>query len=142
LRQSFDKQSASATGSERPPIRSLLQMATATDSQTPPLQAIPVMAPQQVVQRSIPTLERQIDDAVAARPACLDLVVSAVQIIDSAGLTWLLALHARLETLNVRLRLVNPSSIVADALLATRLDARLTIQNTGAAQDGGGYARG
>jgi anti-anti-sigma factor len=102
-------------------------MVTAVDTQA---QSLPVMISQQVVQRSIPMLERLVDDAVAARPQTIDLVVSGVQIIDSAGLNWLLALSSRLETLKIRMRLVNPSAIMADALLATRLDARFTIQST------------
>lgn len=109
-------------------------MTMATVSQT-----AQIVAPQQVVQRSIPTLERQVDDAVAARPQAIDLVVSAVQVVDSAGLNWVLALPQRLETLNIRLRLVNPSSIMADALMATRLDARFTIQTN--AQEGGAHGR-
>jgi anti-anti-sigma factor len=105
-------------------------MTTATVPQT-----VQILAPQQVVQRSIPTLERQVDDAVASRPQTIDLVVSAIQVVDSAGLNWMVALLQRLETLNIRLRLVNPSSIMSDALMATRLDARFTIQNS--AQEGG-----
>lgn len=113
-------------------------MLTAVDAQA---NAIPVMAPQQLIQRSIALLERQVDDAVAARPPAIDLVLSAVQIVDSGGLNWLLALHARLDTLNIRLRLANPSPIMADALVATRLDARLTVLNT-SGQDGQGGAHG
>jgi anti-anti-sigma factor len=90
-------------------------------------QTLPVTAPQQVIQRTLPTLERQIDDALAAKPQGLDLLLSAIQIIDSHGLNWLLSLQARLESLDVRLRLVDPSAIVADALLATRLDSRFLI---------------
>jgi anti-anti-sigma factor len=113
-------------------------MLTAADTQS---LAIPVMAPQQLVQRSIPLLERQLDNAIAARPPAIDLVISAVQIVDSGGLNWLLALHARLDTLNIRLRLTNPSSIMTDALVATRLDARLTILNTSGESQGGVHGR-
>jgi anti-anti-sigma factor len=110
-------------------------MFTDVDAQT---QSIPVAASQQLIQRSVPTLERLVDDAIAARPAAIDLVVSAVQIVDSGGLNWLLALHARLDTLNIRLRLTNPSPVITDALAATRLDARLAVAGAAVADTQGG----
>ena len=106
-------------------------MVQAVDTHT---QAVPVVLPQQVVQRTIPTIERLVDDAVASRPAAVDLVSNGVQVVDSAGLNWILSILGRLETLQIRLRIVNPSSIFADALMATRLDGRLTIQTS---HDGG-----
>jgi len=101
-------------------------------------QVVPVHLPQHVVQRTIPTIERLVDDAIASRPGVIDLAGGAVQIVDSAGLNWLLAISVRLETLQIRMRIANPSSILADALLATRLDGRLTIQNS----HDGGHANG
>jgi len=94
------------------------------------MQSTTITAAQQIVQRTIPTLERRIDDVIAGKPAFVDLDVAHVQIIDSAGLNWLLSLQGRLETLGSKLRLPDPSPIMADALLATRLDTRLSIEVT------------
>ena len=91
------------------------------------LQAISVMAGQQVVQRTTPAQERLLDEAIGQKPGAIDLVLSQVQIIDSAGLNWLLSIQGRLQTLGIGLRLADPSPIMADALLATRLDARFTV---------------
>ena len=86
-----------------------------------------VVAAQQLVSRTIPLLERKFDDVLAAKPEAVDLVLSAVQIVDSAGLNWLLSLQARLESLGTRLRLVDLSPVMGDALLATRLESRLGV---------------
>jgi anti-anti-sigma factor len=94
------------------------------------MDSVPITAAQQLVQRTLPTLERRFDEVIAAKPPVIDLVLSAVQIVDSVGLNWLLSMQARLETLGIRIRLVDPSAIVADILLATRLDARFTIERT------------
>src|SRR4051812_4474722 len=88
---------------------------------------VTVAAPQQFVSRTIPLLERKFDDALAAKPPSVDLVLSAVQIVDSASLNWLLSLQVRLESWGTRLRLVDLSPVMADVLLATRLDARLGV---------------
>jgi anti-anti-sigma factor len=100
------------------------------------MQSISIMAAQQVVQRTLPALERQLDEVIAGKPGVIDLVMSAVQIVDSTGLNWLLALQARLETLGIRMRLVDPSPVMADVLLATRLDARFTVEVTGGPGNG------
>jgi anti-anti-sigma factor len=94
------------------------------------IQSNTILAAQQVVQRTLPTLERRIDDVIAAKPPFVDIDVSHVQIIDSIGLNWLLSLQSRLETLGSKLRLLDPSPIMADVLLATRLDSRLTVEIT------------
>jgi anti-anti-sigma factor len=101
------------------------------------MDAITITAPQQVTQRTIPALERQIDDAVAGRPAFVDVALGQVQVIDSAALNWLLAVQARLDTLGSRLRLASPSPIVADVLAATRLDTRFPVHG-----EGGPHGRG
>jgi anti-anti-sigma factor len=93
-------------------------------------EAVPITASQQIIQRTLPVLERRVDEAIAGKPAVLDLVTSSVQIIDSAGLNWLLSVQGRLETLGIRLRLLDPSPILADVLLATRLDSRFTVETT------------
>ena len=96
-----------------------------TEAQAIP--AVSVTAAQQIVSRTIPLLERKFDDALAGKPAAIDLILSAVQIVDSAGLNWLVALQIRLESLGTRLRLVELSPVMADVLLATRLDTRLGV---------------
>jgi anti-anti-sigma factor len=97
------------------------------------MQAVPIAVAQQMLARTLPLLERKVDDAIAGKPATVDLVVSNVEIIDSAGLNWILAVQARLEGLGIKLRLVDPSLIMADVLLATRLDSRLVVEYTAAA---------
>ena len=86
-------------------------------------------------------MERKLDEVIAGKPGVIDFVLSAVQIVDSAGLDWLMSIQARLETLGIRMRLVDPSPIMADVLLATRLDARFTVEIT-AAGSGNGHAPG
>lgn len=107
----------------------------------PGMHAIPINAPEQLIQRTIPLLERQIDDAIAAKPLTVDLVMAGVQIIDSAGLNWLLGVQARLDALGIRLRLTTPAPIVCDILLATRLDARFMMQASADAEAGGADGR-
>ena len=106
------------------------------------MQSVTIMVAQQIVQRTLPALERRLDEVIVSKPEAIDLVLSAVQIIDSAGLTWLLSMQARLETLGIRLRLVDPSPIMSDVLLATRLDARFTIEFTGGGVVGAGAGGG
>ena len=108
----------------------------------PGIQAVLISAPQQIVQRTISVLERKLDDAIITKPAAIDLVLSAVQIVDSGGLNWLLGAQSRLETLGIRLRLVDPSAIMADVLLATRLDSRFTVEVTGQVATTSGSAAG
>jgi anti-anti-sigma factor len=90
-------------------------------------QTVSVAAGQQLLQRTIPPLERSLDEAIGGKPGGIDLVLSQVQIVDSAGLNWLLSMLGRLQTLGIALRLAEPSPIMADALLATRLDARFIV---------------
>jgi len=96
----------------------------------PGMQAVPVTAPQQIVQRTVPTLERQVDDALGTAGQGVDLILSQVQIVDSSGLNWLLQTQARLETLGKKLRLVDPSPIFSDVLVATRLEQRFNIMTS------------
>ena len=110
------------------------------------MQTVPIIASQQIVQRTIPTLERSVDDAIAGKPAVVDVVMSGVLMIDSAGLNWLLLVQSRLEKLGMRMRLLDPSPIMADVLLATRLDSRFTVEVTGLSEplrngNGGGDGR-
>src|SRR5258708_4729659 len=97
--------------------------------------AVSVAAAQQVVSRTIPLLERKFDDIMAAKPEVVELSLSAVQIVDSAGLNWLISLQARLESLGTRLRLVELSPVMADVLLATRLEARFGVATTAPMQE-------
>jgi anti-anti-sigma factor len=100
-----------------------------------------IPAPQQVVQRTLSTLERKVDDAIDSRPGIVDFACSGVQIVDSAALNWLLSVLGRMEAQNIKLRLVDPSPIMLDVLLATRLDARFTV-TTSAETNGQGGANG
>ena len=102
-------------------------------------QSVAVLAPQQFLQRSIPTLERKIDDAIAGKPAHVDLQLAQVQVVDSATLNWILQVLARLDSMNIRLRMLDPSPVMVDVFLATRLDSRLTIVSSAA---GGNAAEG
>jgi anti-anti-sigma factor len=77
-------------------------------------------------------LERQLDDAIARRATSVDLVLTSVQVIDSAGLIWLLSAKSRLDVAGIGFKLVEPSAIVADILVATRLDTRFTIESPAA----------
>lgn len=95
-----------------------------------------INAPQQVSQKTIPALERMVDDGIAQRPAFLDVNFSAVHVIDSIGLNWLLSVQSRLNSLGIQLRISEPSPIVADILLATRLDTRFPVQFAGVARHG------
>jgi anti-anti-sigma factor len=118
-----------------------MQDSVATTSQT-----TPIIAPQQIVQRTIPTLQQRVDEAITAKAAVVNLLLSSVLTIDSAGLNWLLAVHAQLETLGMHLLLRDPSPIVSDVLLATRLDSRFTVAVTEASENhgngsGGDHAR-
>ena len=54
---------------------------------------------------------RKMDDAIAAKPECIDLVMSNVQVIDSAGLNWILTVQTRLEQTGTKLRNRQPSPI-------------------------------
>ena len=95
------------------------------------METVPIIASQQIIQRTIPAMERKVDEAITGKPGVVDMVLSAVQIVDSAGLNWLLAVQTRLETTGIRMRLVDPSPIMADVLLATRLDSRFKVEVTG-----------
>lgn len=94
----------------------------------PGMHAATIAAAQQFIQRTLPTLERRVDESIAEKPEAIDLLLSSVQIVDSAALNWLLSVAGRLETLGIRLRLVDPSPLVGDVLLATRLDSRFTVE--------------
>lgn len=89
--------------------------------------AVTIIAPQQISQRTINGMDRQLDDAITQRVGVVDLNVSATQIVDSAGLNWLLNAQSRLAATNIRLQLVEVPTILQDVLLATRLDSRLTV---------------
>jgi anti-anti-sigma factor len=93
-------------------------------------QSAQVTGPQQISQKTIPLLERQVDEALAQKAEVVDFLMGGVQMIDSVGLTWMLALQSRLMTVNVRLRLTDPAEIVSDILMATRLDTRFVTHFT------------
>lgn len=97
--------------------------------------SVPIIVPQQIVQRTIPPMELRVDEAIAGKPAVIDMILSNVLLIDSAGLNWLLSVQSRLETMGIHMRLLDPSPIMADVLLVTRLDSRFAIAATGMPED-------
>ncbi|HUO07370.1 MAG TPA: STAS domain-containing protein [Phycisphaerae bacterium] len=84
-------------------------------------------APQQISQRTVNGIDRDLDEAITQRAPNVALNLSATQIIDSAGLNWLLNAQSRLAASNITLHLVAVPPIVVDILLATRLDSRFTV---------------
>jgi anti-anti-sigma regulatory factor len=100
----------------------------------PPGPSLQITLPQQLSVRTIPLLERQVDDALAQRVSDLEMLAAAVQIVDSAGLNWLLAAKARLEAANAAVKIIDPSPLMTDAFVATRLDSRFTIVHTNGSQ--------
>jgi anti-anti-sigma factor len=92
--------------------------------------ALQITLPQQLSVRTIPLLERQLDDAFAKRSQAVELLAAAVQIVDSAGLNWLLTAKTRLDALGSALKIFDPSPILSDAFTATRLDSRFTIAHS------------
>jgi anti-anti-sigma factor len=101
------------------------------------METVPIIASQQIVQRTVSSLERNVDDAIVGKPEVVDLILSSVLLVDSAGLNWLLSVQSRLQTMGIRLRLMDPSPIMADVLLATRLDSRFTVEVTGISENHG-----
>ena len=92
------------------------------------LEPVKLAAPQQLNQHTVSAVERQIDEAISQRAPLVELDMSAVQVMDSAALNWLLEIDARLKNSNSGLRLVKLPMLVEDILMATRLDSRLHIQ--------------
>jgi anti-anti-sigma factor len=91
---------------------------------------VTVTAPQFISQRTLGGLDRLIDDAIAQRPEVIDMALDAVQGLDSAGLGWLVSVQDRLSGLGMKLRLADPSELVQDILMATRLDTRFAVHCT------------
>ncbi|MGN6368705.1 MAG: STAS domain-containing protein [Phycisphaerae bacterium] len=89
--------------------------------------AVSIVAPQQITQRTLNGIDRQLDDAITQRVGVVQLNVSGTQVIDSAGLNWLLNAQSRLAATQIRLELVEVPAIVQDILVATRLEPRLTV---------------
>ena len=89
--------------------------------------ALVIPAPQQISANTVPTLERQIDEAIAQRASAVEFDLAITQIIDSAGLNWLLNSQSRLGTMNIPLRLAGAPPIIIDVLHATRLESRFTL---------------
>jgi anti-anti-sigma factor len=89
--------------------------------------AVTIIAPQQITQRTVNGIDRQLDDAITQRVGVVQLNLSGTLIVDSAGLNWLLNAQSRLAATEIRLQLEEVPAIVQDILLATRLDSRLTI---------------
>ena len=102
------------------------------------MQSVHVAVAQQVLQRTLATLNAKSTKPSPGKPEAVDLMMSNVQLVDSAALNWLLAVRMRLETLGIQLRIVNPSPVMKDVLLATRLDSRLIVETTNDVSDDNG----
>ena len=106
-----------------------------------PSPTVQISTPQQISQRTIVLLERQIDDAVAQSAGAIEMNLSATQMIDSAGLNWLVQTQTRLSAVNMQLRLIEVPPIVSDIFLATRLDSRFHVSHAGSTANGEGIHR-
>jgi anti-anti-sigma factor len=91
-------------------------------------QAVLITAPQQFHARTLNPLDCLIDDAISQHAPLLDFDMAAVRGIDSVALNWLLTTQTRLTASEIALRLINVNPLVEEILVATRLDARFTIQ--------------
>src|SRR4051812_47179927 len=83
--------------------------------------ALQIALAQQISVRTIPLLERQLDDAFAQRASSVELIAGSVQVVDSAGLNWLLNAKTRVEALGASFKINDPSPVLIDAFTATRL---------------------
>lgn len=88
-----------------------------------------ITPPQHMTQPSISGLDRQIDQAIVAKPDRVIFNMVSLQSIDSACLNWMLAAQNRLAAQGIQMLIANPSPLCADVFLATRLDHRFKIQN-------------
>jgi anti-anti-sigma regulatory factor len=91
-------------------------------------QAILITAPPQFNARALGLLDRQVDDAISQHFLFVDLDMVGVELLDSAALNWLLTTQDRFNASEISLRLIKVGALVADILLATRIDGRFTIQ--------------
>jgi anti-anti-sigma factor len=99
-------------------------MVSHVESGSPGVQITP---PQQITQRTLTLLERQVDDAIARRASAVEILLGAVQVFDSAGLNWLVNARSRLDVAGIPLKLIDPSPLIHDVFIATRLDSRFTF---------------
>ena len=91
-------------------------------------QAILITAPPQFNARALGLLDRQVDDAISQHFLFVDLDMSAVEMVDSAALNWLLTTQDRFNASEICLRLIRARALVTDIFLATRLEGRFTVQ--------------
>ena len=93
--------------------------------------SVQITLPQQITVRTLPLLERQVDDAIGQRAGVVEMLAGGVQVADSAGVNWLLTARARGGGAGGGLKLVDPSAVLLDILLATRLDSRFVVVHSG-----------
>jgi len=86
-----------------------------------------IAPPPHITQAQLPALDRQIDQMLLAKPETVALDLGGVQTLDSAALTWILAVQNRLAAQGIQLVIQNPSQLCLDIFLATRLDHRLKV---------------
>ncbi len=96
----------------------------------PELRPAVIAAPQFITQRTLGNLERLMEQAIAEKPDVIDMALGNVQGIDSAGLGWLVGVQERLSGLGMKLRLADPTELIQDILMATRLDTRFAVHCT------------
>ena len=101
----------------------------------PELEAHKIVAPSSLNQGNLAAMERQVDQALLRKPEAVWVELSAVQSVESAGLEWILMAQSRLAIQGIQLILRNPSPIMADILIATRLDSRFMVVPTGGAEN-------
>lgn len=85
--------------------------------------------PPTLAQASLAAMERQVDEALLAKPESVWVDLAAVQAVESAGLEWLIVVQSRLAAQGIQLVLKRPSKLMSDVLIATRLDSRFRIDS-------------
>jgi anti-anti-sigma regulatory factor len=83
--------------------------------------------PESFTQASLGTIDRLMDTALAGNPELLKVDLSRINTVDSAALNWLLATQTRLAGLSIQMILQNPSALITDVLVATRMENRFQL---------------
>lgn len=95
-----------------------------------PEKSTAVQVPMQFTQPTLSVLDRMLETVIRERAAVVALDFSKVSQVDSAALNWLLALQDKVHANEGRVQINNPSDLMHDALLATRLETRFPIEVT------------
>ncbi len=83
--------------------------------------------PESFTQASLGTIDRLMDTALAGNPELLNVDLGRISAVDSAALNWLIATQTRLAGLGIQMVLQNPSALITDVLIATRLEHRFQL---------------